>query len=405
MRELFLTICTVFTICSYAEGPEYVVDELRQQLELLQSRIELLEKERDSLKTLNVKASTQPLEISNAVEGKVARSTERISFKGDFRYRYEYIDTESKSHRDRDRIRLRLNAKSKVTDDIRVGIGLASGGDDPVSTNQSLGKGGSTKDLRLDMAYVNWDFYPGGQILAGKFANPLYRPQKSTLLWDGDWRPEGLAMMWKGDSFFANAIANWLESDSKSDNRSMLLGFQLGGSMNLGNVDINGAIGYFDFPTEGKRPFYENDFNGNTFTDEQYSFDYKLIEFGADIRFSMLNQPASLYTNYVHNRESVEDSDGWLIGFGFGKVKEAKSWSVKYQYRDLESDAVLGLVSDSDFGGGDTGVHGHIFSGKVGVAKNWSLGFTWFIENRMDVGDQGLSRQYDRLQIDTQFKF
>ena len=86
-------------------------------------------------------------------------------------------------------------------------------------------------------------------------------------------------------------------------------------------------------------------------------------------------------------------------------MKEAKSWSLKYQYRDLESDAVLGLLSDSDFGGGDTGVHGHIFSGKVGVAKNWSLGFTWFIDNRLDVGDQGLTRQYDRIQIDTQFKY
>ena len=73
------------------------------------------------------------------------------------------------------------------------------------------------------------------------------------------------------------------------------------------------------------------------------------------MKFSLLNQPAVIFGNYVRNRDASSGDDGWLVGVGLGKVKKAKSWSLKYQYQELESDAVLGLFSDSDFAGGDTG--------------------------------------------------
>ena len=52
---------------------------------------------------------------------------------------------------------------AKPTDTTEVGLGMATGGDDPVSTNQTLGGGGSTKDVRLDLAYADLDG-------AGKYA-------------------------------------------------------------------------------------------------------------------------------------------------------------------------------------------------------------------------------------------
>ena len=72
-----------------------------------------------------------------------------------------------------------------------MGLGIATGGDDPVSTNQTLGGGGSTKDVRLDLAYGKWQATDNIYLAAGKIKNPFYRPQKTAFMWDGDYNPEG----------------------------------------------------------------------------------------------------------------------------------------------------------------------------------------------------------------------
>ena len=365
--------------------------------------------ESQKLRTLSVSqgervdANRQRLDQVSSKES--VSSANQIALKGDFRYRNEYIDSDSKIHRDRERIRSRFGVEASIPNDLKVGFGIASGGDDPVSTNQTLGKGNSTKDLRLDLAYMKWKVLEDTQLLAGKFSNPLYRPQKSALLWDGDWRPEGIALSWRGEHIFANTIANWIESDSKSDNRTLFWGAQVGGQIEISDIKLTGALAYYDFPTSGKSAFYDDDFFGNSTVEGRYAFDYQLVEIGGDIKFSLLDQPAVIFGNYVRNRDASSNDDGWLVGVGLGKVKKAKSWSIKYQYQELESDAVLGLFSDSDFGGGDTGASGHKLSGALGITSNWSLGFTWFFDNRLGFADNDPAVQYDRLQIDAKFKY
>ena len=44
-------------------------------------------------------------------------------------------------------------AAAQLYDDLQVGIGLASGSDDPVSTSQPLGGGRTTEPLGIDLAY------------------------------------------------------------------------------------------------------------------------------------------------------------------------------------------------------------------------------------------------------------
>ena len=410
MKASILIAISMVTILSAATGrADNELSFLKQEIDRLSARLEILEAESQKLRTLSVSqservdANRQRLDQVSSKES--VSSANQIALKGDFRYRNEYIDSDSKIHRDRERVRSRFAVEASIPNDLRVGFGIASGGDDPVSTNQTLGKGNSTKDLRLDLAYMKWKVLEDTQLLAGKFSNPLYRPQKSALLWDGDWRPEGIALSWRGEQIFANTIANWIESDSKSDNRTLFWGAQVGGQIEISDIKLTGALAYYDFPTSGKSAFYDDDFFGNTTVEGRYAFDYQLVEIGGDIRFSLVDQPAVIFGNYVRNRDAASNDDGWLVGVGLGKVKKAKSWSIKYQYQELESDAVLGLFSDSDFGGGDTGASGHKLSGALGITSNWSLGFTWFFDNRLGFADNDPAVQYDRLQIDAKFKY
>ena len=133
---------------------------------------------------------------------------DKVSLQGDLRYRYENIDQETAlSDRNRQRIRARAAVIAKPQDNLEVGFGLAtSENNDPISANQTLGNGGSRKDISLDLAYFNWTALPGLNVVGGKFKNFLYRPGKHSLLWDGDWNPEGLGVTYANGPFFGSVI-------------------------------------------------------------------------------------------------------------------------------------------------------------------------------------------------------
>ena len=79
---------------------------------------------------------------------------ESTKVKGDFRYRHEMIDKQDSDTRHRHRIRARFGLYGDVSPYSSFGIRLATGSDDPVSTNQTLDGAFSTKTIGLDLAYM-----------------------------------------------------------------------------------------------------------------------------------------------------------------------------------------------------------------------------------------------------------
>ena len=76
-----------------------------------------------------------------------------LSFAGDLRYRNESFDVQYVDRdRNRDRIRARFNANFRVNDTITGVLGIATGGPDPRSGNQTLTDQNSRKDFELDLA-------------------------------------------------------------------------------------------------------------------------------------------------------------------------------------------------------------------------------------------------------------
>ncbi|PLW67348.1 putative porin [Pseudohalioglobus lutimaris] len=395
-------------------------EQFKTQFADMAARLEALETENARLRQAGVSVPVDDLsqlqaDVVKLQEQNSASSwTDKLSLAGDFRYRYEYIDVEDADSRERNRVRARLAATARLPNDVEVGMGVATGGDDPVSTNQTLGGGGSSKELRLDKAYAKWNLTDGFYLQAGKFSNPLYRPQKSGLLWDGDWRPEGVSAGWQSEHLFVNAIGNWLESDTRGGNDEFAWGFQGGARLALGEARLTASLAYYDFPTAGATPFFgdkdDPDFFGNSSTDDglRYLYNYEMVELGGDLAMNMFGMPLSLYGNYVQNQDADDYDTGWLAGVKLGKTSGKGTWSIGYQYQDLEADAVLGLLSDSDFAGGGTDGKGHLVALGYGVNKQWSLGLRMFLRNEAgekNLADQGGPLDYDRIQIDTKFKY
>jgi hypothetical protein len=429
-RVIVPTLAASLLVSSTAFGAvtEEEIRELREQLALVSQRLEQLAAENAELKRAQTESATAIADVQTTVT-EVASATapagdswsDRISMNGDFRYRYERIDPEGSDTRRRNRIRARVNVLADVTDDVEVGFGLATGGDDPVSTNQTLGGGGSSKDVRLNLAYADWEVTDGLHLIGGKFKNPLYRVGKQALMWDGDWTPEGIAMAWKRDWFFVNAIGTFLESDSRRGNDALSLGAQFGVTGEFAGARLIGGLGYYQIPTQGESttfgdPADPGDYFGNTAVQADgqpcgtvegagcvYLYDYSLAQVFAEAAFDLAGWPATVFFDYVNNSDASDNDTGWTLGTRLGQAKNKGQWQFSYLYADKEADALLGLLTDSDFAGGGTDNNGHFFKVDYGVTKNWTIGAQYFInETGTSSGDK---RDYNRLMLDAQWKW
>ena len=408
-------------IAQAASDEDFAV--MRAQMQALSERLDRLEAENRELTAANAELTKTSQEtavtvaavsektdtVAAEVKDQASKSswTDKMYWKGDFRYRYESFDIEGKDNRDRNRIRARAALIADVTPTMQVGLGLASGGDDPVSSNQTLGGGGSTKELRIDLAYFDYTGLKDSHIVAGKFSNYLHRSNKNQLLWDGDWRPEGTGIGWNNGVFFANGLGTWIESDSNKDQSFAYL-TQLGVRLPIGeSMKLTAGVGYHNFETAGNGSYFgdDDDFFGNSYNPvtKKYLYDYEELELFADLSFSLFNQPALVFADYVQNQAVDENDTAYAIGFSIGAGKNKGEWKFAYVYKKLEADALLGLLTDSDFGGGGTDSKGSVIKGSYAIAKNFNANATYFIN---DVGlKSGDPFDFRRLQLDLSFKY
>lgn len=432
MKQLLSLMCIVGFVAipaAQAAVSDEDFQQLREQLAAVSQRLDDLAAENAELRAAQERsvaaigevettvADIQPAGTSAAVE----TWSDRVVLNGDFRYRYERIDVEGSDVRNRNRIRARTNIKAEVTDNIEVGFGLATGGDDPVSTNQTLGGGGSSKGIVLNLAYVDWEATDGLHLFAGKFKNPLTKAGGQPLMWDGDWTPEGLALKYQRDWFYVNAFGSFLESDSRNSNDSFAWGGQFGASGSLGDVKLSGGLGYYSIEAAGKSttfgdPTDPGDFFGNTAIEPGglacgttpdvecvYAYDYLLTQVFAEAKFDIGDWPAVVFMDYVNNSDPSDNDTGWTLGTSIGQTKDRGQMKFTYFYADKEADSMLGLVTDSDFGGGGTDSKGHWLQFNYGVNKSWTIGAQYFI-NEVDIAS-GSKSDYDRLMIDMQWKW
>ena len=179
----------------------------------LKSVVDRRDAEMDYLKAQTRELREEGAVVSNEVSKvKGADWATKIKFKGDLRYRHEMIartgsrpgPSTDAADQTRHRIRARFGFDAKVTDNSKVVVQLATGGDDPRSSNQTLGANSTRKSIGLDLGYAEYTFMPGGVLTLGKIKNPIWRPGQS-LFYDGDFNPEGGAVTFDRGMLFGGA--------------------------------------------------------------------------------------------------------------------------------------------------------------------------------------------------------
>ena len=354
--------------------------------------------------------------------------TDYIKFNGDFRYRVELIADDEKDTRHRHRIRGRLGAIGTIGHGLSVGIQIATGEGaghtgDPVSSNQTLSKSFSSKPIWLDLAYAAWhpEFAEGLGLVAGKMKNPFFTVQKSELLWDPDLNPEGIALGYKREfGMFEPFIqtGGFFVEERQEDPESWILGAQAGLKSTFGDgiFHILGGVGYIDYTAiKGNLVYFDStDSAGNSSAEVIvpdpdpnedpnliYINDYNLVEGFLEIGGKIWKFPWAVFGSIVGNTAASDDGLGWLAGVSFAKCKESLDFCLRYIYREVQKDAVVGAFTDSDFIGGGTDGKGHEWNAGFQIVKGLKFGTTYFY-NQKGLGD---TTDFHRAQFDFKLKF
>jgi hypothetical protein len=426
------------------------IQALKDQMAALQTKIEQLEKAQAATARTVDEAQATADKTADAV----AQERTRLSFAGDIRYRNESFDVEYvERNRNRDRVRARLNATYRVNDSITGQIGLATGADDPRSSNQSLDGQNSRKAFGLDVAYVTWAPNADWKITAGK---QRYSWQRSgSLFFDGDINPEGISINYAKGNLFAGTFYDWLSERALSfsaptgtNTDSIMYGAQVGYRIPFSDsVRLTVAGTYFNFDgVQGYNPLFGGSAFGNTTTTTAglcsrtlaagtacLLSDYDIVEGFADLTATVSGRPLRVFLDYAQNTEAEENptageklDTAMAFGVSYGSASAtAGTWEFGALYQKIEKDALFGQLLDSDFADGNTDGEGFVLRGGYTIARNWTLNGTLFLNKLSNDVPQTVTvfnsatpapldtiaipgvidRDYKRLQLDLNFRF
>ncbi len=359
-----------------------------------------------------------------------------VKWSGDLRLRHEtqFRDTSSSGadtpNRNRERFRLRFGFTAKPMDPLEIGVRLGTGtSGDPIAPNQSFTNTFDKKAIFIDKAYAKYTPQQWVSMIGGKMDNPfLY----TDLVWDPDTTPEGAAVQlkspeplpvlkeWLPVQPFVNAGAFALgEINNAKKGHPSVWGIQGGANIDLPfeGMTFQPSVAYYDFGeikgnTVASVTTASAGAAGNTTSGGKWVFDYNELDILGRLTIpDVLGQPVVFVGDAVWNvAQSSADSaigkidniGGWQAGVEVGKVTE-KLGSLKgfYYFKRLESNAVFGPLTDSDFGAGGTNHFGHIFGAQVGLNKWASVGLKYFRTDEI-IGSQNHN---DTLQADVQTVF
>ncbi len=364
------------------------------------------------------------LEESNAeFNEQVPKWVESITLKGDLRLRYDHTKdspSNNSAANDRWRYRFRFGGTADMSNGVKAGFRLATGGengdDDIGSTNQTFDRGFARDTISLDQAWAQMDV---GEVtlIGGKMQNwDKTGWGVSKALFDSDITPEGFEAHYSteaagteiglhGGAYFLNG-----ENASSEDITNMFMA-QVTSSTSLNDTtELDLGLGAYSVDDEGLGMAGKGARAGNT-----SGVGYTPIFLDAALGLNGIGNGVKVYGTWVNNQESAATKDtGYATGIKYGSAKKAGQWETKFEYRSIEKDAVWDDLAHSDFGafgaGGTadefksgTNVEGIILQGKYMIYDNVQFALTWMhTESEDGVADD---ESNNRIQADLIFKF
>ncbi len=386
-------------------------DDVSALLDLLVRKKVITTKEAQSVRT---ELATEQASSSDAAKIKLSAPLTQLELYGDARLRYETRQGETSSHdtfrRERERYRLRLGMRGVLKDNWFFGVRLETGqnprssnvtfGDD--TSSSSPGGGGpfakGSDGISVGQAYLGYKGFQDITLTGGKMPNPFVT---TSMVWDPDINPEGLAEQWKHtftiklaspaavvDSkdgktpalakapllkidLFAN-FGQFVYDDSNPENPvgpsprgvphtdAFLLGWQFGGRVTLPN-DIYAQVAPALYNYSGNGDTFNTHFSGETGGNQTGINSLFIIEIPGEIGLKIWDIPMRLFADFAVNVDGDEravaaghpdDGDqryAYQVGLGIGQLKKRGDWQLAAFWQRQDQFALDPNLVDTEF--------------------------------------------------------
>lgn len=349
-----------------------------------------------------------------------------IQFSGDFRYRHQAETKATSDERRIQRLQAKLGLLANIHDNLKFTLRMMTG-KDAVSGNQTLGDPKNPpmarRDFGLDQAYFEYQAFPVWTIWGGKMAQPFAFAGKHQLILDRDITPEGIAMRLKGPvteevDLFLTGGSFWVRENYDDSvigqgidqTDSFLNGVQTGAIGKIGSDWLlTVEAGIYSYTAMKDQPITNygiataDKARGNTLyvnnNVNYYPTNFDIQESSAELKYKQTDWDLGLYYVKVKNIDPDTLNEAKSYGF-FGTYK---NFGFSWMQQEVQKDSVFSLMTDSDFGGGETSSKGQVISLSYKITKKVQLAYTTFT-NQTSI-ETSVPLDYKRSHLDLSMSF
>ncbi len=423
MKKCILTGFLVWAISAawpvssgYAAGPDTQVDAL---IEKLVDKGILSKDEADVLKS-RIVYDAKTIQENNMKTG-MPDWVQNTKLTGDFRVRNQWEhrvnDASSGNGRDRGRIRARLGLETKVNDQFKMAVGIATDGGSARSNNQTFDSNFAKGNVVLNYAYGQWIPNDQWTVTGGQMKNPIWEPME--FLWDTDITPTGGAIQYNykvSDALNAFALGTvFVVKEIKQSNADPFIYVAqagLKGKLAGEKADYK-LVGTYQGVQNHNNVLLPSSTAFNTTASSKYVYRYNQPMGSAEIGFNdPLGENFPVYVpriaafgEYTRNPNPRDENTAWMIGgyIGNSTVANKGTWKATWAYKVIGRDAWLDILPDSDFYSGDTDVKGYEAMLEYGLAKNVTFVVDYYrTQRKSSLADK---QPESLLQTDINWKF
>jgi hypothetical protein len=248
----------------------------------------------------------------------------------------------------------------------------------------------------------------------GKQDNPLRVINKSELVYDADYTPEGFSLN-SGKNIFTRVAGFSIKERSPdsttgaSEPDSWLLAGLVGYKADFSEtIGATFGLGYHDFTAIKKNSVIGSEFLANSATGPaatgRYIHDYKVGELFAELRMIGSGQSSSVYVDAIQNFAADSSNTGLLAGAQWQSLNEQgkAAWTLGYAYQTTGKDATLSAANNSDLNNGNDGGFAHVLTVGRLLAANTNLNLTVY---RGEIDNAGNPYWIDRAHLDLVVNF
>lgn len=380
---------------------------------------------------------------SSAGKLNLSSALTELKLSGDARVRYEYRTGENGTtgdmqERNRYRYRLRLALTGKLQDGWFFGTRIEPLANNR-STNITAGNGVTTTtgpfnkedSLALGQVYIGremGDF----TVTAGRMPNPLV---STSMVWDDDINPEGLAEQWKHEDGAFTWMANlgqFVYEGSGTTNpvgtgvsrqNTYLWAFQGGAKAKVAEgVTVQVMPTYYTYSGGSTAQGVLTTPNSASLRPAGLS----VIDIPVEVGFSLGGLPAKVFGDFAYNLDAdaravtagqsafQHEDTAYMIGFGVGQSKAKGDWEAKAFWQSVDAFAVDTNLVDSDLFDSRTNMEGFVLQGVYVISNGVNVKLTYANADRKndslatygagDIGTANLTH-YQLFQADLNVKF